>query len=106
MDKQRFIKLLNSRLEALDIYRRKAYDIKLYALVAVGIQLDDIRSAVRDCPEVFAELNDDQIQILYLTFEGADLLDEMADSYEVTLACQNKTAILASQVSDLIDAKY
>lgn len=104
MDKKKFINLLNDRKDDLHNYllNPKTQWVNADVLGKVAIEIGYLRDAIRDCPEVFSELDDDQILIIIATLQYADFIAEMSDSYSVTRSEQSENSSIRRQISELI----
>lgn len=104
MDKKKFINLLNDRKDDLHNYLQKSKTqwVSIDVLGKAAISINYLFDAIRDCPEVFAELDEDQILIIVATLQYADFVAEMSDSYSVTQSEQSGNSSIRYQIGELI----
>lgn len=104
MDKKKFINLLNDRKDDLHncLLNPKTQWVNADVLGKAAIEIGYLRDAIRDCPEVFSELDDDQILIIIATLQFADFVAKMSDSYSVTRSEQSENSSIRRQISELI----
>lgn len=104
MNKEKFLKILDDRKDDLHHYlqEHKAHWVSIDVLEKATTTVGNIVAAMRDCPEVFAELDEDQISIIVATLQFEDFIADMSDSYQTTLSEQSQNSSLRRKLSELI----
>ena len=104
MDKEKFLKILDDRKDDLHHYlqEHKAHWVSIDVLEKATTTVGNIVAAMRDCPEVFAELDEDQISIIVATLQFEDFIADISDSYQTTLSEQSQNSSLRRKLSELI----
>lgn len=104
MNKKEFINLLDDCKDDLHSYLQKCKTkgVGIDGMGKASIGVWNLSTALRDCPEVFAELDEDQILTVVATLYYADFIAEMSDSYQTTRSEQHENNLIRRKIVELI----